>query len=251
MRCRVVDAESGVAGVVFVTDRHGPDGVVTGLDAAAHDPQLLDELLRWGLALSRATGSSAAQVWCARGDSGQRMHSLGLKRVRSFLRMDRSLTGPLPDVRPVGGYRLVDGTNANLPSGGWADVHNRSFADHWRFSPRTEAELAIGRKPELCLLALDPDGTPAAITIGQIRSDEHDPRPQPVGLVRSVGTIPQHRRKGLAAWLVPEAMHRLQAASAPYSSLYVDGLNATRAFDLYRNLGYELAFESDVWEAVF
>ena len=35
------------------------------------------------------------------------------------------------------------------------------------------------------------------------------------------------------------------------ASLYVDGLNPTRAYDAYRKLGFELAFETEVWEATF
>ncbi len=48
-----------------------------------------------------------------------------------------------------------------------------------------------------------------------------------------------------------EAMRRLRAAGARSSSLYVDGLNGTRAFDVYRRLGYEVGFEEEVWETAF
>jgi ribosomal protein S18 acetylase RimI-like enzyme len=88
-----------------------------------------------------------------------------------------------------------------------------------------------------------------AVTFGEVEVYEDDPRPQPVGLISSVGTLPEHRRKGLASWLVTEVMGRLRRAGAQSASLYVDGLNATRAFDLYRKLGFEVAFEAEVWEA--
>ena len=55
----------------------------------------------------------------------------------------------------------------------------------------------------------------------------------------------------LASWLVAEGLIRLRAAGARSASLYVDGLNETRAFDAYRKLGFELAFETEVWEASF
>lgn len=130
-------------------------------------------------------------------------------------------------------------------------MHNRSFADHWRFSPRYEAELVTGRPPHLMLMATTDGGVPAAVTLAQLETYVEDARPQPVGVVSSVGTVPEHRRKGLATWLVAEALQRLRASGASSASLYVDGWNQTRAFDAYTRLGFELSFESEVWEAVF
>jgi ribosomal protein S18 acetylase RimI-like enzyme len=130
-------------------------------------------------------------------------------------------------------------------------VHNRSFADHWRFSARHESELVSGYDPRLSLLAMTADGSPAAVTLGHVEAYLQDPRPQPVGIVSSVGTVPEHRRKGLATWLVAEILRRLRDEGANSASLYVDGWNETGAPDAYRKLGFDLAFESEVWEATF
>ena len=108
-----------------------------------------------------------------------------------------------------------------------------------------------GRPASLSLLAVTPAGSPAAVTLCQIEAYTADPRPQPVGIVGSVGTLPEHRRRGLASWLVAEALGRLRQGGACHASLYVDGLNPTRAFDGYQKLGFELAFEAEVWEATF
>jgi ribosomal protein S18 acetylase RimI-like enzyme len=135
--------------------------------------------------------------------------------------------------------------------GTWSDVHNLAFADHWRFTPRTEHELMAGRPPALCLMAVTPGGSPAALTVCHIESYSADLRPQPVGVVSSVGTLPEHRRRGLATWLVAEALRRLHEAGARHASLYVDAWNPTGAVDAYRKLGFELAFETEVWEATF
>lgn len=67
----------------------------------------------------------------------------------------------------------------------------------------------------------------------------------------SVGTLTEHRRRGLATWLVAEALLRLHRAGARHASLYVDGRSPMRAFDAYSKLGFELAFETEVWEAKF
>jgi ribosomal protein S18 acetylase RimI-like enzyme len=248
-RSRVVEGDGGgLAAAVIVTSRPTPEGVLALVDVAG-PAGITIELAAWALRLSRDAGAKAAEVFAVPGQ-GVGLRRLGMKMVRPWWRMDRSLNGALPDARLVAGYELLDATAVG--EGTWAEMHNRSFADHWRFSPRTEAELLAGKDPRLCLLAVTAAGrAPAAVTLGQVDTYPDDPRPQPVGLVSSVGTVPEHRRKGLANWLVAEVLARLKAAGARHASLYVDGWNETRAFDAYRNLGFELAFETEVWEATF
>ena len=110
----------------------------------------------------------------------------------------------------------------------------------------------MGKPPQLVLMAITATaGEPAAVTLCHLETYVEDSRPQPVGLVSSVGTLPEHRRRGLANWLVAEALRRLRSEGARHASLYVDGRNQTRAFDAYQKLGFELAFEAEVWEATF
>ncbi len=249
---RVVDGRGGgLEGAVLVTRRTHDIGTVARVEpavAAAGDGELRRRLTEWGLVLSRAAGAAGAEVWLPRGQ-GSDLAGLGLEPIRPWWRMDRRLEDGLPVPQPVPGYNLREG--ASVAPGVWSDVHNRSFADHWRYSARTEDELMSWRPLELALLAVTEDAMPAALTLGQLETYTPDPRPQPVGLVGSVGTLPEHRRKGLARWLVAESLLRLRRAGARSVSLYVDGLNATRAADLYRSLGFEMAFETEVWEARF
>ena len=249
----VVGGAAGLAGAVVMSSRPSPEGIVARIDPAVASrektPSLMRDLVRWGLQLSRAAGAAAAQVWVGPGQGGL-LDGLGLEMVRPWWRMDRMLAGALPTPVPVSGYRLLDG--ADVPKGSWAGMHNRSFADHWRFSPRTEEELIVGKSPQLCLMAVTAGShVPAAVTLCQLETYNDHSRPQPVGLVSSVGTVPEHRRRGLATWLVAESLLRLRNAGARVASLYVDSLNETRAFDAYRKLGFELAFETEVWEATF
>ncbi len=251
-RSRVEDGAGGLAGAVLVSSRPSPLGTVAQIDyaiAGREQAPAMRELVQWGLQLSRAAGASVAQLWLGPG-VGEQLAGLGLTAARPWWRMDRPLGGELPLPVPVHGYELLDGSQV-LP-GSWAEMHNRSFEDHWRFSPRSEQELIGGKSPRLCLMAIDiATREPAAVTLCQLETYADDPRPQPVGLVSSVGTIPEHRRRGLANWLVAEALIRLREAGARHSSLYVDGRNETRAFDAYGKLGFALAFESEVWEATF
>jgi ribosomal protein S18 acetylase RimI-like enzyme len=251
-RSRVVeDAGGELDGAVAVTHRTYDIGTITRVEVAISsggDLALRGRLVDWGMAFSRAAGAAAAQVWIPRGQGGA-LEETGLSMVRPWWRMDRDLSGELPPPQPVPGYNLLVGSA--VAPGVWADLHNRTFADHWRYSTRTEEELMTGRLPALCLLAVEPHGTPAGITLGQLQSSEQDARAQPVGIVNSVGTLPEHRRHGLARWLVTEMLPRLRQAGARSASLYVDALNPTGAPLLYRDLGFEVAFETEVWEAVF
>jgi ribosomal protein S18 acetylase RimI-like enzyme len=250
-RSRVADGRDGLLqGAVLVASRPTAHGTVTQIDASARsdEPGLRLDLMRWGVALSRAAGAVATQVWCGRSHS-EEPDQLGMKRVRPWWRMDRSLETELPEPVAVHGYELREG-NA-VPAGAWARVHNAAFAEHWRYSHRSEEELMVGRHPSLSLMAVTGTGAPAALTLCQIEVYASDPRPQPVGIVGSVGTLPEHRRRGLANWLVADALGRLRLGGALHASLYVDGWNPTRAFDGYRKLGFEVAFESEVWEATF
>lgn len=249
-KSRVVDGDDAdcIAGAVLVSSRATPQGDLATLHVGGPTAVATD-LVGWGLRLSRAAGAVAADLYMGRG-RGDAFRSVGMEVVRPWWRMDRSLDKNLPLVQPVAGYGLVDGMG--VQPGSWSEMFNRSFADHWRFSPRSEEELIRDKAPELCLMAVTAsDRTPAAITQGQVETYLGDARPQPVGLVSSVGTEPAHRRRGLATWLVTEMLSRLQAAGAQHASLYVDGSSGTRAYDVYRKLGFEVAFEAEVWEATF
>jgi ribosomal protein S18 acetylase RimI-like enzyme len=250
-RSRVVEAGAQrIAGAVLVSSRPTPRGTVARIDPAAAGTDtegVMHELGRWALQLSRASGATTVQVWVGPGHK-EVLRRLGLEMTRPWWRMDRSLAAQLPPSTPVAGYGLQDGLS--LPQGIWADMHNRTFADHWSFTARSEGELMNGKSPELCLMAIaGASGERAALTLCQLETYTDDRRLQPVGVISSVGTLPEHRRHGLATWMVAEGLHRLRAAGAKEASLYVDGRSQTRAFDLYRKLGFELAFEAEVWEA--
>ena len=252
-RSRLVeDGAAGLAGAVLVTSRPTPEGTVARVDPAAageDSARVMRDLVRWGLQLSRAAGAAAAQVWVGPGH-GDVLRGLGLELARPWWRMDRSLAGELPLPVPVDGYELLDGSR--VPPGSLTEMHNRSFADHWRFSPRSEEELMTGKLPGLCLMAVTAGSRePAAVTLCHVETYADDPRPQPVGLISSVGTLPEQRRRGLANWLVAEGLRRLRKAGARHASFYVDGMSQFRAFDAYRKLGFDLAFETEVWEATF
>lgn len=242
----MIERDGRLEGAVIVVGRPGPDGLLADVYAAGHGDAYGDAV-EWGVMFAQAAGAAIVHTMVAKG-RGDGLEKLGLRRVRPWWRMDRSLGDALPEVAPVPGYELVDATR--VAPRVWTEIFNRSFADHWRFAPRAEAEIVGGKPPELCLMAVTSTArVPASITLGETEEFAGDPRPQPVGLVSSVGTVPEHRRRGLAGWLVAEELCRLRDAGARHVSLYVDGLNPMRAYDVYVKLGFEVAYEAEVWEA--
>ena len=134
-RSRLVEDIAGhLLGAVLVTGRETTEGTVARVDPAADgdgSAQAMRDLVTWSLQLSRAAGAAAAQVWVGPGH-GDVLRAIGLDTVRPWWRMDRGMTGALPTPAPVPGYELVDGLGISRAFS-WADVHNRSFADHWSF----------------------------------------------------------------------------------------------------------------------
>ncbi|HEY0831438.1 MAG TPA: GNAT family N-acetyltransferase [Candidatus Dormibacteraeota bacterium] len=247
-RSRVIEDGGRIAGSALVMSRPSPDGVIATVYAAGRGDRFRD-MARWGVQFSRAAGAAIVQSTVAKGHGGS-LADAGMKVVRPWWRMDRTLSDGLPEATPVHGYELIDG--AGVAPGVWSEMFNRTFLDHWRFVPRAEGEIIAGKQPELSLMAVTATGgSPAAMTLAEVETYPDDPRPQPIGLVSSVGTMPEHRRRGLARWLVAESLHRLREAGARHASLYVDGLSPMRAFDVYEKLGFAVMFEAEVWEAAF
>ena len=237
-----------------MVDRPIPEGTLARAEVLA-GPELLVPLAEWGIALSRAAGAWGVQIWRGRGHS-EGLERTGLRRARGFWRMDRRNLLAVPAIPLAEGYRMTDQAESDLTEDRWLETYEAAFAEHWRHSPGSvegmrRRRAAPGYLPSLELMALDAEGRPAAFVISQLESYESDRRPQPLGLVAMVGTVPGHRRRGLAAALTAEALRRLRAAGARSSSLYVDAQNPTRAYDVYRRLGYEVGFEDEVWETVF
>jgi ribosomal protein S18 acetylase RimI-like enzyme len=246
-RSKVVEHDGAVQAVGLVTARDTVDGLVARAEVAARAEGDRQALLRWGLGLGRAAGARFGQVWLPAG-RGRGMADLGLEPVRPFWRMDRPHLEDLPVTLLPEAYQLAVGPPWRVA----AETYNRAFGEHWRHSPMAlEPPPEAPRTRDLQLLAVNAAGRPAAVVLCEVeeRDPAVDPRAQPVGVVSVVGTVPEHRRHGLGAALTAEGLRRLREHGAASASLYVDGLNPTRASDLYRRLGFEVGFEYEVYEA--
>nr|WP_300044534.1 GNAT family N-acetyltransferase [uncultured Nocardioides sp.] len=69
--------------------------------------------------------------------------------------------------------------------------------------------------------------------------------PGPEVHVPYVGTLPGHRRRGLASGLLAEVMRRASAAGYVTASLHVDAANPTGALGLYERAGFRQVYRQD------
>lgn len=246
-RSRVVEEGGCLLGSVLVTSRPSPEGVLA-IVYPAGEGAAYGDMADWAVRLAQAAGASIVQVFAGKGCAGAELERAGLRKARAWWRMDRRLAADLPRPVRVPGYDIADGGTSTATD--WAGLFNGTFADHWRFAPRVEHEIVGDKRPELCLLAVTAHGRePVALALADLETYSADPRPQPVALISSVGTLPGHRRRGLAGMLVAELLARGCKAGALVASLYVDGDSPMHAERLYRNLGFEVAYEAEVWEA--
>lgn len=251
-RSRVVEEGGHIRAAILVIPRRAGGRTLARLEVTG-EAERRAELVDWGRRLAHAAGAEAVQAWRGRGH-GRELQSLGFEVVRPFWRMDRPGLDGIPDL-PLGApYQLVSDADAGVPSARWAATYNLAFAEHWQHSPMEVDDVERRRgladhEPGLQLLAVTPQGVAGALVIASVERYEHDRRAQPVGVVAVVGTVPGHRRRGLAGYLLAESLRRLRAAGAASASLYVDGLNPTGADRVYRRLGFEVGYEMEVWEA--
>jgi mycothiol synthase len=245
-RSRVTEDRIGLRAAALVLEHSSRGGPVVRVETAARDEADRQRLIEWGLHLSRASGAAVAQVWRPKGQQ-RGMTELGLALARPFWRMDRSDLEDVPEAPLPSGYRLAQVSDRRAA----VQVFNRSFAEHWRFQPLDLDNLTpVARPAPLELLALTDEGTPVAVAWCEVDTHDPDSRPQPVGVVEVVGTLPEHRRRGLASALTAEGLRRLRRQGAASATLYVDGLNPTRAYDVYGRLGFVIAFQYEVFEAI-
>ncbi len=168
----------------------------------------------------------------------------GFEPVRRFLEVARSTSDPVPDVPAPAGLDLVEWT-PELDAGAHG-CHTESFADHWGSEPRTDEEWAqwyTGHRafrPDLSVVAVDASsGEVASIVLTAAYPQDWDPLPVEAW-ISTVGTRRAWRGKGVARWLMADALRRIAASDTGFERtiLGVDEDNPTGALRLYRALGF-------------
>ena len=169
---------------------------------------------------------------------------MGLEPVRHFLEIARPTSEPLVESPVPAGLELVPWDPDLDESARLA--HVESFADHWGSEPRTREEWTQwytghrGFRPDLSVLAVDrTTGEVASLVLCAAYPEDWVTVPVEAW-VNTVGTRRAWRGKGVASWLITDALRRIVAADDGFERaiLGVDAENPTGALRVYRRLGF-------------
>jgi ribosomal protein S18 acetylase RimI-like enzyme len=168
----------------------------------------------------------------------------GFAPARRFLEVARPTADLLEAREAPAGLELV----------GWRQpidedvrhAHRDAFVDHWGSEPRSEEEWRQWHtghrsfRSDLSVAAVDPASAEVA-AFALCAAYPQDWVDTPVeAWVTSVGTRRAWRGKGLARWVLTEALRRIASSDTGFERaiLGVDADNPTGALGLYRSLGF-------------
>jgi mycothiol synthase len=169
----------------------------------------------------------------------------GFSQVRSFYRMRRDLSQPIPAEHLPPGLTLS--TYHPELDRVLLEAINQSFSDHWSFQPVSYEDLQMfliqtaSFRPDLSYLALDGEGSAAQVAsfcINFIRTEDNQREGIAEGWIAELGTRRAWRKRGIASALVCESMRAFKAIGMDYAGLGVDTENTTGALSLYERLGF-------------
>jgi mycothiol synthase len=209
------------------------------------------ELFAWAEAELRERGRTMLRVAARDVEAGRQalIEQHGFVPVRYFLRMARSLDGPIPAPAFPAGYTLRDGDHDPQA---WADMYNESFADHFNFHPHDAEWVRHWQqepeyRPELNLVAAAPDGRLAAFAWCRIPVAENERTGRKDGWVGLLGTRRGHRQIGLGRAMLLSALQRIKATGMETAALGVDADSPTGATRLYESAGFRTVFSRTLY----
>jgi len=177
-----------------------------------------------------------------RGDRRRLYEELGLRPVRWYADMTRSLTGPLPLRQDPAGVRMVPLNRKRFEAVRLA--HNEAFADHLDSRPvdREGWEKQLGRsesRVSWSWVALAAE-TSEVVGYATNSADPNDWAQQGFseGWTDRLGVRPGWRGQGVARALLTASIHSFAEAGLDAAGLGVDSERPCGAFALYEQLGY-------------
>jgi GNAT superfamily N-acetyltransferase len=258
--CRVVERDGSTAGYARVEWHDLEDGdrlfdITLLVEPDAWGVGAAGALLEWGEGRCREVARTLPQDrrswlgnWVFEGDTEltSAVERRGYDIVRWGAEMLRPDLESIAEVPLAAGYELRSPGEDEVAA--VFDMMTAAFREHWgeyqaedqrleqwAGDPRFRRDLVVvawhGADPAACvscLLGPGPDGS--------VR-----------GLLDSVATHPDHRRRGLAKATISEALRRLRAAGASSAYLGVDQENHNRAVQLYEQCGFAIASSTTTW----
>lgn len=182
---------------------------------------------------------------------GALLESRGLRPVRWFSTLLRPLDDAHSPVDPPG--IRIEAWDATRTGDALA-VCNLAFADHWGSAPMlpegwTQRTTGFGAHPQTSFMAHDGDRVVAFLTSHRYEVDD-EAIGMKIGWVNHLGTLPTHRRRGIASGLISRALAAYRAEGWTHAAIEVDDDNPTGARGLYGSLGFVPWRGSATWEKV-
>ncbi len=191
----------------------------------------------------------AATALSGREDQADLMRSAGMVPGRHSFLMVADLAAAAPGPSLPGGITV--GPFREDAALELLQVHNRAFADHPGRTPTSEGfwsmfmVTATHARHDLSAVARDADGQVAAYVFAHQYAVTPSGRPGRELHVPYVGTVPEHRGRGLASGLLAHVLHLARGAGYDTASLNVDTANPTGALGIYERAGFEQVYRQD------
>jgi mycothiol synthase len=178
----------------------------------------------------------------------------GMKPVRFFVNLSRSLNGNLPPVQLPDGIQLRTFDADRDVETVW-QVDNSAFRDHWGYTEGKLEEFQHWIKmphfrPELWFLAEEEaSGKVVGLGFNIIDPDWIAQTGRQEGYVDTLAVLREHRHRGLGTALLVQSLHALRQAGMEAAHLHADAQNLTGAMRLYERVGFrvrktEIAYQS-------
>jgi mycothiol synthase len=171
--------------------------------------------------------------------------SLGFTADRYFYEMEVALGESLAQVPMPPGYSIVPFSAGRAEE--VRNVVNAAFAEHWGSTARTPSEFAASFTDSkrfvasTSFLALD---RASGAVIGFVLSRHYPVVEELTGVrelwIGDVGTLEEHRGRGVAAALLSWTLARGQEQGYHRAGLSVDSANSTRALGVYERAGFKV-----------
>ena len=245
----VLDADDRAVAYQVLRLRNGPPlGPRLLADAAVHPAHRRRGI---GTALMAAARRSAdalgAAVVTRLSETGADAIALaertGMHAVRWWSELTRDLAAPVRPVPSPPGITVVP-LGPPYDAARWDEplrlAHNSAFADHWgsaAVGPTAWAHQRTGSRsfrPGSSVAALTAEGSVAGYVMSYESPGVRDL------YVGTVGTLPSHRRRGIAGALVAQVLQGAVDQGYATASLTVDAANPTGALGVYDRAGFRL-----------
>jgi mycothiol synthase len=194
---------------------------------------------RWVRVFSGDANAFAARLFEAR----------GFRPVRHFYEMVRPDLEEIPEIALPAGFEVRPVGSEDLRRIWEAD--NAMFRDHWGEVDETEAayrRFAGDPRLDPSLFVVAFDGDEIASCVLNIVDDEANAKlGRRYGILDSVGTRREYRRRGLARALICRSLKLLRDQGLEGATLGVDADNANRALALYESCGFAVRSSSTDW----